>query len=79
MSGKVIKQIPYGVFDFAMFNKEDYYYFDKTKYIFILECLGRYLFLIRPRRFGKSLFLSMLQSYYDIAKKDQFEERCRIN
>ena len=74
MTGNKIKQIPYGVSDFEILKKELYYYVDKTNYIFNLEELGRYLFLIRPRRFGKSLLLSMLESYYDIAKKDQFEE-----
>ena len=74
MSGKVIKQIPYGVSDFEKIQKKESYYVDKTHFIRVLENLGDFLFLIRPRRFGKSLLLSMLQSYYDIANKDQFEE-----
>ena len=74
MSSNQVKKIPYGISDFERVNDGQYYYFDKTNYISILEDLGSFLFLIRPRRFGKSLLLSMLESYYDIAKKDQFEE-----
>ena len=74
MPSDKIKRIPYGVSDFEKLKSEDLYYIDKTPFIQILESIGYYLFLIRPRRFGKSLLLSMLESYYDIAKKDQFEE-----
>jgi len=68
-----IKKIPYGTTDFKLIQEENYYYIDKTKYIEIIENSPRYLFLIRPRRFGKSLFLSILESYYDIFYKDNFE------
>ena len=51
----------------------NYYYIDKTQFIPNIELYGRYLFLIRPRRFGKSLFLNMLSYYYDIYYKDEFE------
>ncbi|MFT5129252.1 MAG: hypothetical protein ACI8W8_002874 [Rhodothermales bacterium] len=68
-----IKRIPYGKGDFEAVNAEDRYYVDKTTYIPILEQTD-FVFLIRPRRFGKTLFLSMLQSYYDINKADRFEE-----
>lgn len=47
---------------------------DKTAYIEILDRYAPYQFFIRPRRFGKSLFISMLENYYDINKKDKFEE-----
>jgi len=68
-----LKQIPYGISDFNEFRRSNYYYVDKTRYIVNIEKKGRYLFFIRPRRFGKSLFLSILESYYDIAFKDRFD------
>ena len=49
------------------------YYVDKTMYLPLLEEVSDYLFLIRPRRFGKSVFVSMMQAYYDIAKTDCFD------
>jgi hypothetical protein len=67
------KQIPYGVADFDKFRKKNYYYVDKTRYIRDIERKGDYLFFIRPRRFGKSLFLSTLHTYYDITWKDRFD------
>lgn len=54
--------------------EENYYYVDKTMYIQRLEEVGSYLFCIRPRRFGKSVFIDMLSAYYDISKKDRFME-----
>jgi len=71
-----MKKIPYGLANFEAIKEEkNYYYVDKTKYIEILESLGgKFLFLLRPRRFGKSLFLSMLEHYYDPRRKAQFEE-----
>lgn len=71
---KKIKKIPYGIADFELIRRFDYYYVDKTGFIPLIEAAGRYLFLIRPRRFGKSLWLSVLESYYDIAKKDRFRK-----
>ena len=68
------KKIPYGIADFELIRRYDYYYVDKTGFIPLIEAAGRYLFLIRPRRFGKSLWLSVLESYYDTAKKDRFRE-----
>jgi len=68
-----IKNIPYGKSDFETVNKQNDYYVDKTSFIPEIEKIP-FVFLIRPRRFGKSLFLSTLQSYYDIKKKDKFEE-----
>ncbi|MGE5340307.1 MAG: AAA family ATPase, partial [Candidatus Omnitrophota bacterium] len=70
---KQLKPIPYGVSDFNEFRNSNYYFVDKTRYIRIIEEKGRYLFCIRPRRFGKSLFLAMLEAYYDITKKDEFD------
>ena len=69
-----VKQLPYGVADFETVMKDNLYYVDKTMYIPLLEEQPRNLMFIRPRRFGKSLLLSMLKTYYDKAKKDQFEE-----
>ena len=66
------KLIPYGISDFAQVRREDKYYVDKTMYLPKMESAGNFLFLIRPRRFGKSLFLSMLRYYYDINEKDNF-------
>ncbi|MGE5339877.1 MAG: AAA family ATPase [Candidatus Omnitrophota bacterium] len=68
-----IKRIPYGIADFNLFRSDNYYYVDKTRFIRDIENKGRYLFFIRPRRFGKSLLLSLLESYYDIDKKNQFD------
>ena len=54
-------------------RNENFYYVDKTMYLPLLEGASKYLFLIRPRRFGKSVFVSMMQAYYDIAKADCFD------
>ncbi|OQY10180.1 MAG: 9-O-acetyl-N-acetylneuraminate esterase, partial [Fusobacteriia bacterium 4572_132] len=65
------KKIPYGISNFEKLIKENYYFIDKTKYIEILENLNeQYLIYLRPRRFGKSLFVSMLEYYYGIEYKD---------
>ncbi|MDQ1354060.1 MAG: hypothetical protein QG657_4369 [Acidobacteriota bacterium] len=68
-----LKQNPYGVSDFNDFRESNLYYVDKTRYIRDIEKKGKFLFFIRPRRFGKSLFLSTLEAYYDIATKDRFD------
>ncbi len=68
------KGIPYGVTDFRLIREGGYYYVDKTRYITLVEDAARFFFLIRPRRFGKSLFINMLTWYYDINRKDRFEE-----
>jgi len=69
-----IKKIPYGVSDYGKMAVGNHYYVDKTDYLRIIEDAGYYLFFIRPRRFGKSLFLSMMEGYYDVCHKDRFEE-----
>lgn len=66
------KLIPYGISDFSQVRREDKYYADKTMYLPKMETAGNFLFFIRPRRFGKSLFLSMMRYYYDILEKDNF-------
>ena len=68
------KRIPYGMQNFEDVIKEDCYYVDKTPFIEQIEESNKYFFFIRPRRFGKTLTLSMLENYYDINKKDKFEE-----
>lgn len=68
-----IKKIPYGMTDFESIICDNYYYVDKTRYIALVENTSRFFFFVRPRRFGKSLFLNMLGLYYDINKKDKFE------
>lgn len=69
-----VKRIPYGVSDFVDIIKRNQYYVDKTMYIPKLEEEADSLFFIRPRRFGKSLLLSMMCAYYDINLSDRFEE-----
>ena len=70
----MIKKIPYGLSNFADMIESGYAYADKTRYIELLENENnRYQFFIRPRRFGKSLFLSILENYYDINRKEKFE------
>ncbi|MFN8487495.1 MAG: AAA family ATPase [Caldilineaceae bacterium] len=66
------KRIPYGVADYGRLRRERCYYVDKTYYIPIIEAAPFYLFCIRPRRFGKSLWLSVLQHYYDVNQADNF-------
>ena len=68
-----VKLVPYGVADFATVIEQNLYYVDKTMFIPELENQPRNLFLNRPRRFGKSIFLSMLYSYYDCAQSHKFQ------
>jgi hypothetical protein len=68
------KQIPYGISDFKQVLSENKYLVDKTMFFERMERAGNFLFLVRPRRFGKSLFLNMLEAYYDINEKDNFQE-----
>ena len=68
------KRIPYGMQNFEDVIERDCYYVDKTPFIEEIEDSNMYFFFIRPRRFGKSLTLSMLENYYDINKKDKFDE-----
>ena len=68
-----IKQIPYGVADFVSVREQNLYYVDKTMYLKELEAQPRNLFFIRPRRFGKSLFISMMRAYYDKSMAGEFD------
>ncbi|MGE5340919.1 MAG: AAA family ATPase [Candidatus Omnitrophota bacterium] len=70
---KRLKRLPYGNADFTSFLAKRLYFVDKTSYIRTIEEKGDFLFFIRPRRFGKTLFLSILEDYYDINKKTQFD------
>ena len=74
MMSNEFKQIPYGISDFKQVQEEGLYLVDKTMFFEKMEQAGHFLFLVRPRRFGKSLFLNMLEAYYDINEKDNFDE-----
>ncbi len=66
-------KLPYGISNFETLVDESYFFIDKTPYIAQLENQGeRYLFFLRPRRFGKSLFISLLHYYYDVNARDKF-------
>ena len=65
-------KFPYGIADFAAIRQEGYFYQDRTHLIPSLEAAGKQLLFLRPRRFGKSLLLSMLEHYYDINQADSF-------
>ena len=68
-----MKKIPYGISDFKLLKQENYYFLDKTHYISQLENYGsRYLVFLRPRRFGKSLWIAILEAYYDVHFKPEF-------
>ena len=68
-----LRRIPYGMMNFVAIREDNYYYVDKTRYIESVENSNRFFFFIRPRRFGKSLTMSMLQHYYDINQSSKFE------
>lgn len=68
-----IKRIPYGVSNFRQVVDENLYYADKTMYLEKMENTGNFLFLARPRRFGKSIFISMMREYYDINERENFD------
>ncbi len=70
---KMLKKIPYGISDYKLIKEDNYYFIDKTKFIPDIENQGRFLMFLRPRRFGKSLLVSMLESYYDVAYKKDFQ------
>ena len=69
-----VRQLPLGIADFGLMNRQNCYYVDKTMYIPRLEMASNFLFLVRPRRFGKSLLLSMLRCYYDVNEQGRFDE-----
>ncbi len=67
-------QFPYGIADFRSIRQEGLVYVDRTAHIHDVERLGRILVFLRPRRFGKSLWLQTLANYYDLRRADEFEE-----
>ena len=67
------KLLPYGMMNLEDIRLDNYYYVDKTSFIPLIEQSDRFFFFIRPRRFGKSLTLNMLQHYYDVRTKDKFD------
>ena len=70
-----MKKLPYGISNYEELIKDNYYYVDKTKYIEQLESLAeKRIMFLRPRKFGKTLFTSMIENYYDLKKADKFEE-----
>ena len=70
-----MKKLPYGISDYERLIENGYYYVDKTMYIEKLENLAEpYIMFLRPRKFGKTLFTSMLENYYDVKKADKFEK-----
>ena len=70
-----MKKLPYGISDYERIKENDYYYIDKTMYIEKLENLAEpYIMFLRPRKFGKTLFTSTLENYYDVRKADKFEK-----
>ena len=74
MEQNAVKRIPYGIQDFVQVAEQNFYYVDKTMYLPKLEEEPNNLFFIRPRRFGKSIFLSMLHAYYDCHTKNKFQQ-----
>ena len=68
-----LKGIPYGISDFNRLRNDNFYFVDKTIYLPLIERMPSYLSLTRPRRFGKSLFLSMMRTYYDLLQRDNFD------
>ena len=67
-------KLPYGISNFARLIEDGYHYVDKTGYIEQLENEpAPYLFFLRPRRFGKSLFVSMLSYYYGLEHQKRFD------
>ena len=72
-TGQKLRRIPYGMMNFVAVREDNYYYVDKTRFIEKVENSNRFFFFIRPRRFGKSLTISMLHHYYDINQADKFE------
>ena len=73
-TGKYRKRIPYGMMNFEAVRRDDCYYVDKTRFIEKIENANKFFFFIRPRRFGKSLTISMLRHYYDLLEKENFDK-----
>ena len=72
MEKRQLKRLPVGIQTFEKIINDDYLYIDKTEYIWNMTHLSNYIFLSRPRRFGKSLLVSTIQSYFE-GKKGLFK------
>ena len=72
MEQKQLKRLPVGIQTFAKIIEDDMLYIDKTEYIWKMIHLSNYIFLSRPRRFGKSLLVSTLQAYFE-GRKELFK------
>src|SRR5215468_5979746 len=66
-------KIPYGMSNFGQIRGEGFFYADKTPFLPVLEAGYRHVVFLRPRRFGKSTLLSMLEHYYDLGRRDRFD------
>lgn len=67
------KRIPYALADYRRMREDNAYYVDKTRFIPLIEAAPYYLFCIRPRRFGKTLWLTLLDYYYDVNENENFD------
>ncbi|MEY4935364.1 MAG: hypothetical protein RIS64_1723, partial [Bacteroidota bacterium] len=68
-------KIPYALADYGRLRREQFFYVDRTNYIELLELYGTsYAMFLRPRRFGKSLIISLLAHYYDVDKASDFQQ-----
>jgi len=68
-----LKKIPYGLSDFKRVKTENYYFVDKTHFLKLIEDEANFLYFLRPRRFGKSLTIAMIEAYFDVYYKEQFD------
>ncbi len=66
-------KIPYGVSDFDKIRTEGFFYADKTMFLPVLEASYQAIVFLRPRRFGKSTLVSMLEHYYDLGRRERFD------
>ncbi len=66
---------PYGISDFGQIRDEGFFYADKTPFLPVLEAGYRHVVFLRPRRFGKSTLVSMLEHYYDIGGQGRWDGR----
>ena len=74
MNSGNIKKIPYGKQNWEDVRLDNFYYVDKTRYLARMEERDSFIFFVRPRRFGKSLFLSTMENYYDRNRKGEFDK-----
>ncbi len=70
-------KIPYGISDFSQIREGGFLYADKTTFLPVLEDHYRHMVFLRPRRFGKSTLVSMMEHYYDLGRRDRFDELFR--